>query len=179
VTPEFIEKNGYFSTSRSFVKAILCVLAHKEPKSFVDNSIVRLDNSFLKQANSKNYHHFFPKSWLEKQKKDWGRINHVANITLVDDFLNKRLIRAQSPKTYMKEFIAKNPDIEKCLSTHLIKLNRSFGVMTDDYESFFDARCKAISRELGKQIIPQEVDRVGTAKSAEETVVEQEEWLAS
>jgi hypothetical protein len=179
VTAEFIEKNGYFSTSRSFVKAILCVLAHKEPKSFVDNSIVRLDNSFLKQANSKNYHHFFPKSWLEKQGADWGHINHVANITLVDDFLNKRLIRAQSPKTYMKEFISKNPDIEKCLSTHLIKLNGSFGVMTDDYESFFDARCKAISRELGKQIIPQEVDRVGTAKSAEETVVEQEEWLAS
>jgi hypothetical protein len=179
VTAAFIEKNGYFSTSRSFVKAILCVLAHKEPKSFVDNSIVRLDNSFLKQANSKNYHHFFPKAWLEKQGVEWGRINHVANITLVDDFLNKRLIRAQSPKTYMKEFISKNPDIDKCLATHLIKLNRSFGVMTDDYDSFFDARCKAISRELGKQIIPQEVDRVGTAKSADETVVEPEEWLAS
>jgi hypothetical protein len=179
VTPEFIERNGYFSTSRSFVKAILCVLAHKEPKSFVDNSIVRLDNSFLKQANSKNYHHFFPKSWLEKQGADWGRINHVANITLVDDFLNKRLIRAQSPKTYMKEFISKNPDIEKCLATHLIKLSGSFGVMTEDYEMFFDARCKAISRELGKRIIPQEIDQVGTAKSAEETVVEQEEWLAS
>jgi hypothetical protein len=101
VSPEFIEKNGSFSTSRSFVKAILCVLAHKEPKSFVDNSIVRLDNSFLKQPNSKNCHHFFPKSWLEKQGEDGGRINHVANITLVDDFLNKRLIRAQSPKTYM------------------------------------------------------------------------------
>ena len=179
VSPKFIKKNGYFSTSRSFVKAILCVLAHKEPKSFVDNSIVRLDNSFLKQANSKNYHHFFPKSWLDKQGVDWGRINHVANITLVDDFLNKRLIRAQSPKTYMKEFVSKNPDIEKCLTTHLIKLNGSFGVMTDDYEVFFDARCKAISRELGKQIIPQEIDLVGTAKNAEETVVEQEEWLAS
>lgn len=179
MSAEFIEKNGYFSTSRSFVKAILCVLAHKEPKSFVDNSIVRLDNSFLKQANSKNYHHFFPKSWLEKQGVDWGRINHVANITLVDDFLNKRLIRAQSPKTYMKEFISKNPDIEKCLSTHLIKLNGNFGVMTNDYQSFFDARCRAIGRELAKRIIPQDVDRVGTAKSAEETVVEEEEWLAS
>src|SRR5205823_6449580 len=66
VSPEFIKNNGYFSSTRSFVKAILCVLAHKEPKSFVDNSIVRLDNAFLKQANSKNYHHFFPKSWLEK-----------------------------------------------------------------------------------------------------------------
>jgi len=178
VTPEFIENNGYFSTSRSFVKAILCVLAHKEPKSFVDNSIVRLDNSYLKQANSKKYHHFFPKAWLEKQGAD-RESNHVANITLVDDFLNKRLIRAQSPKAYMKEFSSKNPDIEKCMSTHLIKLNGNFGVMTDDYEVFFDARCKAISRELTKQIISQEIDQVATAKSAEETVVEQEEWLAS
>lgn len=107
------------------------------------------------------------------------RGDRVANITLVDDFLNKRLIRDKSPKTYMKEFISKNPDIEKCMSTHLIKLNGSFGVMTDDYEAFFAARCKAISRELGKQIIPQEIDQVGTAKSAEETVVEEEEWLAS
>jgi hypothetical protein len=179
VSPEFIERNGYFSTSRSFVKAILCVLAHKQPKSFVDNSIVCLDNSFLKQANSKNYHHFFPKAWLAKQDVDWGRINHVANITLVDDFLNKRLIRAQSPKTYMKGFIANNHEIEKCLSTHLIKLNDSFGVLTDDYDSFFSARCKAISRELSKQIILQEVDQVGTAKTAEETVVEDEEWLAN
>jgi hypothetical protein len=98
---------------------------------------------------------------------------------LVDDFLNKRLIRAQSPKAYMREFISKNPDIEKCLSTHLIKLNSTFGVMTDDYTKFFDARCRAISRELGRLIIPQEIDQLGTAKSAEETVVEQEEWLAS
>ena len=179
VSPAFIESNGYFSASRSFVKAILCVLAHKEPKSFLDNSIVRLDNAFLKQANSKNYHHFFPKSWLEKQGEEWWRINHVANITLVDDFLNKRVIRAQSPKTYMKAFLTKNPEIEKCMSTHLIKLNGSFGVLTDDYEKFFKARCKAISRELSKLIIPQDIDQVGEAKRADETVVEEEEWLAS
>jgi hypothetical protein len=79
----------------------------------------------------------------------------------------------------MKDFVSKNPDIERCLSTHLIKLNGNFGVMTDDYESFFDARCTAISRELSKRIIPQEIDQVGTARGAEETVVEQEEWLAS
>jgi len=179
VSPGFIRSEGYFSTSRSFVKAILCVLAHREPKSFVDSSIVRLDNAFLKQANSKNYHHFFPRSWLEKRGEDHSRINHVANITLVDDFLNKRLIKAKSPKTYMKEFIRKNSEIEKCLSTHLIKLNATFGVMTDEYGKFFDARCRAISRELAKQIIPQEIDQVGTAKSAQETVVEQEDWLAT
>lgn len=103
----------------------------------------------------------------------------MANITLVDDFLNKRVIRAQSPKTYMKEFIKDNPDIDKCLSTHLIKLNATFGVMSDDYDKFFAARCKAISRDLVKQIIPQEIDQVGAATTAHETVVEEEEWLAS
>jgi hypothetical protein len=32
---------------------------------------------------------------------------------------------------------------------------------------------------IDKQIIPQEIDQVGAAKGAEETVVEEEEWLAS
>ncbi len=175
VSPAFIERNGYFSTGRSFVKAILCVFAHKEPKSFVDNSIVRLDNAYLKQANSKNYHHFFPKAWLEKEGEDWRRINHVANITLVDDFLNKRVIRAQSPKAYMKGFIKDNQDIDRCLATHLIKLNDAYGVLTNDYAKFFDARCKAISRELAKQVIPQAIDQLETPKPAEETVQEEEE----
>lgn len=171
VSPGFIRDNGYFSASRSFVKAILCVLAHKEPKSFMDNSIVRLDNAYLKQANSMNYHHFFPKAWLMKESFEWWQINHLANITLVDDFLNKREIRAKSPKTYMKAFITKNPDIEKCTATHLIKLSDSYGVMVDDYERFFDARCRAISRELTKHIIAQQIDDLAQARSAEETVV--------
>jgi len=179
VSPDFIKNNGYFSATRSFVKAILCVLAHKEPKSFVDNSIVRLDNAYLKQANSKNYHHFFPKAWLIKTGVEWGKINHVANITLVDDFLNKRVIRAHSPKTYMAGFISKNPDINRCMATHLIKLNTKFGVMDDNYAKFFDARCEAISAELNKQIIPQKVDEEASARGAEETVVEEEEWLAA
>ena len=74
VSPKFIEDNGYFSTSRSFVKAILCVLAHREPKSFVDNSIVRLDNAFLKQANSKNYHHFFPSPGWKSRGSNGGAL---------------------------------------------------------------------------------------------------------
>ena len=178
-SPEFVTNNGYFSTTRSFVKAILCVLAHEEPKSFIDNSIVRLDNAFLKQANSKNYHHFFPKSWLEKKGVQWSKINHVANITLVDDFLNKRVIRAQSPKTYMAGFISKNPKIDKCMATHLIKLNKQFGVMSDDYDKFFEARCRAISEELANRIIPQKVDREAHARAAEDTMVEEEEFLAA
>ncbi|MCX6262658.1 MAG: DUF262 domain-containing protein, partial [Bacteroidia bacterium] len=67
-SPEFIKNNGWFSAGRSYIKAILSIYAHHQPKSFIDNSIVQINNNWLKQANSKNYHHFFPKAYLEKKE---------------------------------------------------------------------------------------------------------------
>ena len=51
--------NTNFSAGNSYCKAILCLLAYQEPKDFRDNGKVILDNSWLKVASSKNYHHFF------------------------------------------------------------------------------------------------------------------------
>lgn len=88
----FVEANGEFRTGRSFIKAILCLLAYHEPKSFIDNAVVRISNDYLKQANSKNYHHFFPSGFLNKLTQQGFQLpssNHIANITIVDDFLNK------------------------------------------------------------------------------------------
>ena len=87
MTPEGIEQNGVFSVGRSYIKAILCILAEHQPKSFADNSIVRISNNWLKQANSRNYHHFFPKSYLKKEGVENTKINHIANITIVDAYL--------------------------------------------------------------------------------------------
>ncbi|RLB87158.1 MAG: hypothetical protein DRH10_09575, partial [Deltaproteobacteria bacterium] len=66
----FLIDNGWFSAGRSYIKAILCILAYHQPKSFIDNSIVNISNYWLKQANSKNYHHFFPKAYLKKLNVD-------------------------------------------------------------------------------------------------------------
>ena len=60
VSPGFILENGWFNTGRSFAKGILCLYAHRAPKSFKDNSNVNISNNWLKQSNSKNYHSFFP-----------------------------------------------------------------------------------------------------------------------
>lgn len=166
---DFVESNGLFSVGRAYIKALLCILAHKEPKSFVDNSIVRISNDWLKQANSKNYHHFFPKSYLKKKGEEEYFINHIANITIVDDFLNKREIRAQSPSKYMRKFLKQNKSLSRCMKTHLINID-SFGVFEDDYDKFFKKRCNAFSKELKKRIVEQEVDRKQTALAASETI---------
>ncbi|MFQ5714170.1 MAG: DUF262 domain-containing protein [Candidatus Scalinduaceae bacterium] len=160
IRPDFIQTNGSFSAGRSFIKAILCIYAYQQPKSFIDNSLVNISNDWLKQANSKNYHHFFPKAYLKKQKEEDFYINHILNITLVDDFLNKRVIRAKRPSIYMKDFAKKNEDLDKTMKSHLININRD-GIWDDDYNTFFVNRAKAVSRLLKQRIIPDEIDKKG------------------
>ncbi|BAY94697.1 MULTISPECIES: DUF262 domain-containing protein [unclassified Tolypothrix] len=158
---EFIKDNGWFSTSRSYIKAILCIYVYHQPKSFNDNSIVNVSNYWLKQANSKNYHHFFPKAHLRgKNYLDWY-INHILNITIVDDFLNKREIKANPPSKYMAKFQAINHDLATTMKTHLIENLDNFGIWNDDYDQFLSERAKVVSREISKRIIKQEIDKKG------------------
>jgi hypothetical protein len=159
VSTEFISENGWFSAGRSFIKAILCLYAYHQPKSFNDNSLVNISNYWLKQANSKNYHHFFPKAFLTKQGEEQFYINHIVNITIVDDFLNKREISANPPSKYMSKFSKVNEDLESTMKTHLIKDIENFGIWEDDYDKFYNARLKEISKDLKKRIIEQDVDR--------------------
>ena len=159
VSKEFISENGWFSAGKSFIKAILCLFAYQQPKSFNDDSLVNISNAWLKQANSKNYHHFFPKAFLEKKGKDYFLINHIANITIVDDFLNKRVIRDKAPSKYMKEFIKNNKNISKTMKTHLITDLARFGVLDDNYDLFFEKRLEEISKELSSRIIEHEIDK--------------------
>lgn len=155
----FIIENGWFSAGRSYIKAILCVYAYQQPKSFVDDSIVNISNYWLKQANSKNYHHFFPKAYLKKKNEDEFYINHIVNITIVDDFLNKREIGAKAPSKYMDKFNKTNPALSETMKSHLIDSLDDFGVWDDDYETFFQSRADRISAELSKRIIKQKIDK--------------------
>lgn len=159
ISEEAIRKNGAFSAGRSFVKAILCLYAYQQPRSFNDGSPVNISNYWLKQANSKNYHHFFPKAHLKKNTQfDDLSINNILNITIVDDFLNKRLIGSNAPSEYMKRFIKQNNDIVETMKTHLIYDIKKFGILDDDYEKFLACRARAVRKELEKRIIPQNSD---------------------
>lgn len=158
-THQFIIDNGNFSAGRSYIKAILCLLAYQQPKSFNDNSIVNISNYWLKQANSKNYHHFFPKAFLKKKNYSEFYINHILNITIVDDFLNKRGIGAKAPSAYMLEFKDINPHLIETMKTHLINDLDEYGVWNDDYDTFLEKRAIGISKEIERRIIKQEIDK--------------------
>jgi len=138
-----------FSAGNSYCKAVLCLLAYHEPKDLRDNGKVLLDNSWLKMANSRNFHHFFPKAHLKG--KTTLSSNSVMNIVFVSEHLNKRKIGAKAPSVYLTTFGDENSDLAKSLESHLIG-EEGFGLESDDYGVFLDARAKRIYKELKSRI---------------------------
>lgn len=145
-------KFRWFSVGDAFCKAILSLFAYHEPKSFLTNSIVKIDNSWLKIAASKNYHHFFPKSYLAKQGYEHWQANSIINITIVDDYLNKKKIGSKAPSLYMNDFKLSNSEIDNTMKSHLIDDLDDFGVMEDEYETFIQKRSERILEEIKKRL---------------------------
>jgi hypothetical protein len=147
-----------FRASDAFCKAILCLYAYHLPRSFKSDGLVTLDNSWLKNAKSKNYHHFFPKAYLAKSGVDENRANSILNITMVDDYLNKREIGAKPPAAYMKSFRRANKKLEQTMHTHLIDDLDEFGIWENNYEAFL--------RKRGKKVLSELQSRLSTVKEA-------------
>lgn len=147
-----------FSASNAFSKTILCLYCFFEPKSFDSGGDVNLDNSWLKQSNSKNYHHFFPKSYLRKKGEDDWYANSILNITIVDDHLNKRDIGTKPPGQYMKKYRKSNENFDSTMKSHLIDSVDDFGIWDNNYETFLEKRGKKVLRELRKRLPKMQAD---------------------
>jgi len=148
-SPKDLIETG-FSAGSSYCKAILCLLAYHEPKDFQDNGRVVLDNSWLKVANSRNYHHFFPKAYLKKNNV--GNENSLVNISLVSASLNKRKIKAKAPSIYIQDFLDENDELPTTLKSHLINDSDDFGIKSDDYLVFLEKRANIMFKELEDRI---------------------------
>ncbi|MGU9837418.1 hypothetical protein ACU685_31245 [Pseudomonas sp. LF195] len=143
----------WFSAGNSYIKTILCLLASQKPKNLDDNSDVILDNSNLKIASSRNYHHFFPKAFVNKNFKE-SEPNLVANITLIDSASNNK-IRAKAPSLYVGEFEGTNSKLSATLKSHFIGSPKTYGVLDDDYDKFIDKRSAAIAASLKEALNPE------------------------
>ena len=153
ISPEHLIENGTFNPGASFIKAILCVMASKRPWSFNKNEIVRTSNHWLSRSNGKNYHRFFSKAFLKENGIDDPYANSIINVTIAEDYLDKKKIGAKSPSEYIKELEENNSEFTKTIKTHLIKDLEEFGILDNDYDTFIQKRAEVISEEIKKWII--------------------------
>lgn len=151
IAPQKIEET-WFSAGNGYCKAILCLLAYQQPKSFDTNGLVILDNSHLKIATSRNYHHFFPKAYLDSVDKN-KEPNLIANITLIDGYSNKHRIGKKAPSEYTGKFAKANSALAATLQSHFIQDVERYGVYADDYDVFIQRRSKAIALALNVKLM--------------------------
>lgn len=143
----------WFTAGNSNIKAILCLFASHKPRNLDDDSDVILDNSNLKIATSRNYHHFFPRKYVERHCPSMEP-NLIANITLIDAASNNK-IRAKAPSRYINELNTGNSKLKSSLRSHLINSPKGFGIMEDDYEKFIEKRSVAIAEALNEALNPE------------------------
>lgn len=79
---------------------------------------------------------------------DEALVNHIANITIVDGWLNKTLIKAKAPSVYMTEYQTLNSNLDDDMKKHLIEDLTAFGVFSNNYSLFFEKRLEIIHKEM-------------------------------
>ena len=137
------------SLGNAYCRSLLCLLAAKRPLDFRTGSEVHLQRKFLKQANSKQYHHVFPKAYLRRTLRHEGNV--VANIAFVSADSNRR-IGAQSPSRYLAAYSDENPGWNLILAAHAVSPAGWQALQDDDYPTFVEERAHALS-ELAQEAI--------------------------
>lgn len=157
--PSVIKGNkGLFSPkSNDYIKAILCIYANKNPVDFGDKKLVSVENRYLQRADSRNYHHFFPRGYMKNKSTEY-EVNHVLNITLITEGKNKE-IGDKAPNKYMSEAstslakAAPGTTIEEVMKTHLIgegcdDFLSDWGIKDNNYNLFIEKRADLLIKEI-------------------------------
>ena len=148
----------FFQPNTAYTKAVLSLLASKTPENFNDSSKVIIDNSNLTRAYGRNFHHFFPKAYLNENQLE-KEPNLLANITLISADYNRSIGGKRGPSEYIGELkndknLKYNPDLKQTLETHFIGDTKEFGIDDDDYDKFIDERAERIKEALEKKLNP-------------------------
>ena len=107
-------------------------------------------------SNNSEMHHIFPKKWCIDNGVDKGKMESVANLTLIDGQTNK-IIGSRSPSVYLKLLQKRAGNIsdkvmDQILESHLIPAD---ALRENDFETFHKIRAKNL-KEMIEGIIGKE-----------------------
>lgn len=89
-----------FNTTSVNTKIYVLMLAQYKPKSFISGANVDLEK-VLKRVNRNEFHHIFPKKYLERQGVSKTEINQFTNFCFLNGADNQR-IKDKPPHDYKK-----------------------------------------------------------------------------
>jgi hypothetical protein len=132
-----------FRLNNAHAKLLAIVLAHHTPIDLLTGQ--RIDTSkALASINVKEFHHFFPRAYLERRGERQQKINCLANFVMLTAASNKE-VSDRSPSDYLKQVAAAaGSNLDQWLSSNLISKDCFEIAMHDDFDAFIERRAALI-----------------------------------
>lgn len=147
VTPEQLIDTK-FRRSNALSRAFVVLLASKGPKDLTSGTTVDTGEA-LSYFNRREYHHIFPKKYLEREDVSNEKIESLCSFCILPSGSNK-IISHKKPSDYFSNIIPKQ-DFENILDSNIIPTDKSI-YNDNDFDQFLDTRSKMIIEYLDNLI---------------------------
>jgi hypothetical protein len=126
-------------------RAILAISLKAGGFDFADSAPASYEN-----IQNREYHHIFPKAWLESREHKDHEINRALNCALIS-WRTNRNISAKTPSEYVAERMEKSSlgeeEVRRRLESHLVPIDE---LQNNDYPAFINKRADLIIQWANK-----------------------------
>nr|VFK66535.1 MAG: hypothetical protein BECKUNK1418G_GA0071005_10976 [Candidatus Kentron sp. UNK]VFK68436.1 MAG: hypothetical protein BECKUNK1418H_GA0071006_100241 [Candidatus Kentron sp. UNK] len=141
---EIVLRNTKFSKSNPITRAFLLLMAQMTPLDLINGQRIDIWKS-LARYNRKEYHHVFPKAFLESRGCPNDKMSCVLNFCFLSSDSNK-IISNASPSDYFFSHVSEQ-DFNKILKSNLLPINKQV-YKENDYEGFLEKRSGEVLSKL-------------------------------
>lgn len=134
-------KESSFNIGNANTRTFILMLANNSPRSFISGSRITVD-SVLKTVNRNEFHHIFPKKFLEKNIPQITKkqINCLSNFCFLNNADNQ-IIKDKDPKKY--KHLLPSEDLEKIMQAALCPIDS----LDFEYTKFVNERTKVLCQK--------------------------------
>lgn len=138
--------NSTWRINSTAAKTALCLMAQMHPKSFLTGSEVNL-GTVLAAYNARQFHHIYPKAYLNGIGITFHEANVIANICFLSASENNS-ISDRNPEEYFKDIPLNQA--EKIFDAAVIPKNARDGKLK--FKKFVELRAKGLA-EIGQKLV--------------------------
>lgn len=141
--------NTKFIKSSAYSRALIVLLATKKPLNLVNGSAIDTGDA-LSAFNRREYHHVFPRAFLEKRGVSPDSIASLCNFCILPSDSNK-IISDKAPSDYFRSVIP-TKSYQEILESNLLPLINEL-YSKDNFDGFLKERARKIIEYLNSQFI--------------------------
>jgi hypothetical protein len=139
-----------FRSNTAHSKILILLLCFNRPIDLLTGQRIDVRDA-LYHGNNKEFHHFFPRDYLNNSKGiDLRKANSLSNIVMLTSASNK-IISNRAPSDYLQQVKREQgSNLDSVLRSNLIPTDAFELALADDFQGFAAARAKAIHEEVKK-----------------------------